>query len=129
MSSRCLAGRRGSCFRTCADRTGAWRGVGCVGLGLEGVPGVEALERYVQVLQRRGDEEQARGQRHVQGLRHVEAPLGDLVAALDQERRRAQRECQHRRPGEHLIPQHAGKQQLAAAGGERVLAQVDAEDA
>ena len=63
------------------DRGGADH---AVGLGLEGVPGVEALERYVQVLQRRGDEEQARGQRHVQGLRHVEAPLGDLVAALDQ---------------------------------------------
>ena len=101
-----------------AKRATGGGAVHAVGLGLEGVPGVEALERYVQVLQRRGDEEQARGQRHVQGLRHVEAPLGDLVAALDQVRCRAQRECQQRRPGEHLIPQHAGEQQLAAAGGD-----------
>ena len=36
-----------------------------------------------------GDEEQARGPSRA-GLRHVEAPLGDLVAALDQVRRRAQ---------------------------------------
>ena len=39
---------------------------GTVGLGLKGVPSAEALERYVQVLQRRGDEEQAGGKRHVQ---------------------------------------------------------------
>ena len=44
------------------DRGGAVHGVGLV---LQRVPGVQALERYVQVLQRRGDEEQAGGQRHV----------------------------------------------------------------
>ena len=65
------------------DRGGADH---AVGLGLEGVSGVEAVERHVQVLQRQDDEEQAGGQRHVQGLRDVEAALGDLVAALDQER-------------------------------------------
>ena len=41
------------------DRGGADHAVGLV---LERVPGVQALERYVQVLQRRGDEEQAGGQ-------------------------------------------------------------------
>ena len=42
--------------------------------------------------------------------------LGDLVTALDQERRRAQHERQQRRPREHLLPQRAGEQQMAAAG-------------
>ena len=59
----------------------------------------------------------------------VDAEEGDLVAALDQVRRRAQHECQQRRPRERLIPQHAGEQELAAAGGERMLAQVHAEQA
>ena len=44
-----------------------------VGLVQKRVPRVQALERYVPVLQRRGDEEQAGGQRHMQGLRQVEA--------------------------------------------------------
>ena len=54
--------------------------------------------------------------------RHVEAPLSDLVAALDQGRRRAEHECQQRCPGKRLFLQPAGEQQLAAAGGERMLA-------
>ena len=54
----------------------------------------------------RGDKEQAGGQGHVQGLGHVAAAPGDLVAALDQERRRAQHEGGQRQPGEHLLAPH-----------------------
>ena len=67
---------------------------------LEAVPGVQALGRHLQDQQRRGDEEQAGGQGHVHGLRHIEAAPSDLLAALDQQRRCAHHEGDQRQPGE-----------------------------
>ena len=79
---------------------------------LERVPSVQALEcssRFSTSVVMKSS------QGHVQGLRHGEVPLGDLLSALDHERRRAQHERQRRRPGEHPLRSTPG----TAVGGRR----------